>query len=506
MKCDEAQPICGACSLRGDRCSFPSNTVSSHKVSRRAKTGARRGEATENDCGRDHSHERIGQLSSSAQIGASMFSDKEAAVSESLRPLEFGVSLSTAHSGALNMTDLKLLHFFLMHTSKKMSLVPKRRLVWERVIPELGMESQFLMHLVLALAGIHIFSEQLSVSQRNSSMDQIDSSSSLDVTSARKFGAVDLHLIIWHHQRGLKGFRKDLALLASSNQEALFIGSSLLATFALASLRVRDFDLCSSILDSPAPTVPPHENCLTPNQPRLDWLRLFRGASSVVKEQWLTLRASRLRQMVIFPYAEDYWKTKVSIPASYPRLEHCSQRLNLFVKGAAQALSCLKSFVESLKSQDPTASHNIDTSTPPTNPGDFDRQRLMGALMSAWGVLESKYMRILDVLQFPPSEQECAADVDAQADIEDTAAFSWPHELTNEYIYFLDLPGEADVGRAIALTFLAHLYLIFTLFEELWYLQGGFEREILKINELVLSFGNTQLASLMLWPLQVIKS
>lgn len=51
---------------------------------------------------------------------------------------------------------------------------------------------------------------------------------------------------------------------------------------------------------------------------------------------------------------------------------------------------------------------------------------------------------------------------------------------------------------------LAHFYLIFTLYEEFWYLKGSFEREIEVIDGLIRGIGNDHLASLMRWPMEVL--
>lgn len=63
---------------------------------------------------------------------------------------------------SLGMENLQLLQFYHLHTSKQMSLHSRRSQVWQRAIPELATKSRYLMHLLLALGGIHMITHRLS--------------------------------------------------------------------------------------------------------------------------------------------------------------------------------------------------------------------------------------------------------------------------------------------------------------------------------------------------------
>jgi hypothetical protein len=73
------------------------------------------------------------------------------------------------------------------------------------------------MHLLLALGGIHMITEQ--TRQQRGERDE-----------------VDLLVIMDHHHRGLQGFREEVARISNANAEAVYTGSLLLIMFVYASL------------------------------------------------------------------------------------------------------------------------------------------------------------------------------------------------------------------------------------------------------------------------------
>ncbi|KAB8226999.1 uncharacterized protein BDW43DRAFT_317239 [Aspergillus alliaceus] len=104
----------------------------------------------------------------------------------------------------------------------------------------------------------------------------------------------------------------------------------------------------------------------------------------------------------------------------------------------------------------------------------------------------------------PVTEQDCPVPIDVQGDLEDAAVTSWPHLLSKEFVFFLQSGINAGLGEALSYTILAHFYLTFVLFEDLWYFEGAFEKETVKINSLVEDLQNAQLHSLMSFPMGVI--
>jgi hypothetical protein len=52
---------------------------------------------------------------------------------------------------------------FMLHIAKNMSLSLRRRHVWETVISQFAIRNEALMHLLLALAGLYLFSSDRSI-------------------------------------------------------------------------------------------------------------------------------------------------------------------------------------------------------------------------------------------------------------------------------------------------------------------------------------------------------
>lgn len=194
------------------------------------------------------------------------------------------------------MDNLLLLQFYHLHTAKKMSPDWKRSQVWQRVIPDLAGRNRYLMHLLLALGGIHMTIER----PRHGSGEENNWSE-----------IVDLRVVMGHHQKGLQGFREDVAQISHSNAEAVYAGSLLLAGFIFASLQVSELNKTDINADSVSvpyyPTLS-KQSRQPLNRPRLSWLHLIRGVSTVIQDQWPTLKASCLRPMVLYFHGDEYWK------------------------------------------------------------------------------------------------------------------------------------------------------------------------------------------------------
>ena len=174
-KCDELQLACDTCSSRGEPCHYPSPRIFTKKQpsSRREKTGS---------------------YDASLSTDSLAVSDKDspfetiqlAAINATL-PAIFSIQFPQGH-GDLTMDYLKLLQFYHLHTADKMTLHNRKIMVWKRIIPDLASKNGYLIHLLLALAGIHMIIHQNEVvsTSRN---DEIDT--------------VDLTVIVEHHQIGL---------------------------------------------------------------------------------------------------------------------------------------------------------------------------------------------------------------------------------------------------------------------------------------------------------------
>ncbi|KAL5041627.1 hypothetical protein BDW71DRAFT_163907 [Aspergillus fruticulosus] len=467
VKCDEVRPSCGACSSRGDPCTFPTPATCLPTLSENAR--ARR---------KDRRRVRA---------------------SHSLQPLEFhqsGLSARSApaHCGTIDLAPMSLLTRFLLHTSRTMSLHPKRIVVWQRVIPEIARKREYLMHLLLALAGLHAryeyyvseLADSISTSYQDSDCGVGDSSTDRD-----------LHRIVEHHQRGLQGFREALGQMSSATAEEVFCGSILITAFAFGSL---------SICDPDTSTEPGSSN--DDELPSTGWLHLCRGMVGVVSEHWATLKLGSLRCMLFYEYANDDWRSFGALLPSpiYPRLTQASRMVSIFAQGALRAVTMLRSFATAISSS-PAASpatcssvSQLASDSPSDTAGAIDAD-----YSHAIDTLEEMYMRILYVLRFTESGRDCPASRDLQIDLEDAALTSWPQMISNSFIMSLTSQGQLDVADGFSFTILAHFYLTLVLHEDLWYLNRGARKEIKKIARLVSTLNNSTLCTLMQWPTAVLE-
>ncbi|KAL4768684.1 C6 zinc finger domain protein [Aspergillus nidulans var. acristatus] len=444
VKCDEARPVCGSCSSRGEPCSFPEPPATSDRT---------RGE-------RPRSRRRC--------AGSPHIHDPQ----PFLKPLEIYASLSASipapvNDHSLNMDNLLSMQFFHLHTAQMMSHNPKRSMVWRRVIPDLAASHPYLMHLLLALGGIHMITEQ--TRQRRGERDE-----------------VDLLVVMDHHQRGLQGFREEVARISNANAEVVYAGSLLLVAFVYASLQVPELNPFATTLNQQ----PPGPICKL----HLSWLHLVRGVPTVIRDQWPALKASRMRPMVLHFHGEEYWD---DLPFVSPlsNLSHCSPRFLLFAQGTCQAIADLRASCDAIQPPD----GNGLRLTPGYSPASSDWAGY--APSGAIDVLETVYSRVVAVLKCSVSEQGSPDDSDIQANLEEAAVQSWPSLVSDDFIALLDMDEPVDLVWGHSLVILAHYYVVNTLMD-CWFL-ASFKEEVLKIQTAVSNLHNAQLSQLMMWPVKV---
>ncbi|KAI3008955.1 transcriptional regulator family: Fungal Specific TF [Aspergillus niger] len=384
------------------------------------------------------------------------------------------------------MPDMSLLTHFMVHVSGRMALHPERKLIWQRVIPTLAAEQEYLMHLLLALAGTHALCEADSPDTNllNSKFDQT-------IPEAECFR--DYHRILDHHQKGLEGLRHALPEATASTAEYIFCGSILIVAFSFASLRIR------ALGDKGIG----FHNGDSAGEPWIDWLHLVRGLGALVGEHYIALRTSRLRTLMDHPQANEHWKdfSATSPTRVFPRLRHASPQFVRFSQGAAQQISLLRDFANTL-TQD--FGINMEDTPSPDSYGSPNLQtipELLREQVSTLDRLEEMYMRTLYVFQFSTSERDSSASVDIQTDLEDAAVLSWPLIISNTFILSLQQGQDAGMFGGFSYVILAHFYVILLLFEDLWYLRGAFPREIQNVHRLVEKLGDGALMSLMEWPM-----
>jgi hypothetical protein len=386
----------------------------------------------------------------------------------------------------LNMNDLNLLQHYIMHTSKKMSIDRAKSLVWERVFPDIASTNEFLMHLLLALAGLDILTRDSLGCQT-----QHDATRSSDL-STRNMKLAKLKVVIEHHQLGLKGLQEELWNTSESNAELLMTGSMLIVGFAFASLRVGNLNP----EPQPSPTIPysSPENADNNNagKPHTHWLRLVRGVSSITQQHWMTLKRGRCRALLQFRNSHEDWKLcRSQLDGIVP--DGIRSKISKFASGASQAVSNLQTFLDAFKSTEQF-------------PTDSEESSILQEQHHALTVIEDMYMRVLYALQLQKVEPQSSSDLDAQAEIEAAAVTSWPMLVSQGFISSLESYEHIRVMEGLSFTILAHLYLTLSILENTWYLGATFDNEIVKINKLVAGLNDGQLKKLMEWPMEVIRS
>ncbi|KAL4746834.1 hypothetical protein BDW72DRAFT_206998 [Aspergillus terricola var. indicus] len=456
VKCDEVRPVCGACSSRGEQCAFPDPATlpDPAPTARKSPTRRRRNQSPQPE-----------PLDSSQP--------------QSDRPR---LQPSTDH--VLPMDDLRLIQFYHLHTAAQMAFDEKRRRVWERVIPTIAANHCYLMHLLLAVGGVHMIATQAGLG------DNIHPSGA-DLLSLRR--------IMEHYQCGLQGFREEVSHISQFNSEAVYAGSLLLVAFAYASFHLSGPNMqgvnVDLLLDLASEN--PEDNGL-----HLRWLHLIRGVSSVVLDQWPALKASRLRPLLLFFHGEEYWND-IPFEPSGARLSRCSPRLRVFAQGSSRAIAELHAVWAVIRPPSLDISSNVESpaslSSSTTVDGAHNEQ------VRAISVLDMIYSRINGALQCSTGEQGHPSDLDVQNNLEEAAVLSWPILLTSDFIARLEMTNRTDPIWRHSLIILAHFYVINTLVDR-WYLKGLFEREILKISDLISATGDPQMAPLMRWPVGVITS
>lgn len=399
------------------------------------------------------------------------------------------------------MGDLTLLQHYLLHTSKKMTLKKIKSVVWEHVIPELAAANEFLMHLVLALAGLDILTLE------NTHDGNVQKSSCVSMCS----NASRLQSIMEHHQQGLVGLQEALCATSEPDAEALLAGSMLVVGFAFASFGIRDLDPSIAVPQdstTPCPASPYPLPDFGP--PQIQWLHLVRGVTSILCQFWPTLRTCRLRSLLFNNNANDDWKiyeTKLRSNTT-PSEDIRSRRLQRFAAGANRAITALRDQIGRLHLSGIFLEDAVGSpfsTTPHSDQSGTREKASINLHEQAIGVVQNFYMRILFVMQLKVIGSQCSADLELQAELEDAALSGWPQLLSDEFISSLDLCGQVDTSQGLSFVILAHLYLTVAISEELWYCGKRVDIEIYRIRSVIAGLDDANLNALMEWPMHVIR-
>lgn len=182
-----------------------------------------------------------------------------------------------------------------------------------------------------------------------------------------------------------------------------------------------------------------------------------------------------------------------------------SRSLLTFLSGAPSAISRLRELVCAIQAETNSSCDDIPrSSTSASTPGSSaEPQQTFSAQNHAIGVFEEMYLRIKFVLQLQKIESS-PSDREVQAEMEEAAITSWPHMILDTFISSLEPEKSLDAPQGVSFIILAHLYLLLTLLDDLWFLGENFDIEITKVNALVVSLDNEVLSKAMEWPMNVI--
>lgn len=153
------------------------------------------------------------------------------------------------------MKEMELLHHFVTHTAKTLADQPQHQHIWQTAVVKIAFEHKFLMHGILAVAGLH-------------------------VSVTRQTEKDDLSILAANHQDlGLKGFRSALENFDSENCHALLAFSILVVCYIIASAGTRlnpNLSTGSFLNDVLLAAV-------------VDWVRLLRGTDHIARRgrTWL---------------------------------------------------------------------------------------------------------------------------------------------------------------------------------------------------------------------------
>ncbi|KAL4797206.1 hypothetical protein BDV19DRAFT_377653 [Aspergillus venezuelensis] len=188
VKCDEGKPVCHKCTVHGVPCSF--NSISRQNIGDLSDSLASTS---------DHVPERSRQASPAPRSDMGQ-------PPPALTPIPAGLSI----------TDLELLHNYMINTCYTLSRVPAIQAVWRDQAPRIGFSAPFVLHAILAVSALHL--GHLEPSRRASCIAQ-----------ART-----------HHDAAITAVIPNLEQLTSENAVALFLFSSLTCIFSCATVHGTD--------------------------------------------------------------------------------------------------------------------------------------------------------------------------------------------------------------------------------------------------------------------------
>ncbi|XXG96839.1 hypothetical protein Hte_003130 [Hypoxylon texense] len=242
VKCDEARPDCSNCIRFGIGCEY-SKARPSYETAQESPTGIfpstsipRRGRGRPR---KDWTTTPAPIINSGSATSPALSSSPSPSLIASLS--DSSVSRASEGSQSLNATDAGLLLQYVSSTAQ--SLVGADDLTWRfwaYEVPKMGLSNEFLLHLVLAVAGHHL-------ARLEDEKEPVNDCRSRYVALAQN-----------HLQAGLAGFRDALPTFSKSNGIALYTSAVLVCwcSFAAGPTSVDDLLVCEIGSEGPTRWMP----------------------------------------------------------------------------------------------------------------------------------------------------------------------------------------------------------------------------------------------------------
>ncbi|PVH68010.1 hypothetical protein DL98DRAFT_475168 [Cadophora sp. DSE1049] len=270
IKCDESKPQCSKCIRKGIACEYTPPPTSPSKFRKRPRRFIP---------SQYQEHLVPTSLVKSQQVSA--------------RGMRRTTSRLHEPSTALNIPDLELWHHFLTSTSWTFMSTqnPDSEAVWQVKVPQMTFAYPYLMHLFLALSGVHL--------ER-----QLQRSDGAYTAKAES-----------HFERALRGVAAQMPRLNPANSEAIYIASVFICFYSLGRGPI------------------PGEYLAFSTNGQSEWLMVLRGVRSIMAAMTKSLHAGVLapkkqdEDPIVEPRPSDYrrhiFRFRQFILETMPTEENC---------------------------------------------------------------------------------------------------------------------------------------------------------------------------------------
>ncbi|THV98052.1 hypothetical protein D6D27_01766 [Aureobasidium pullulans] len=166
---------------------------------------------------------------------------------------------------SFTLKEMELLHHFVTHTAKTLADQTEHQHIWQTTVVQIAFKHKFLMHGILAVAGLHV------------SVTRLSEEDDLSILAAN------------HQDLGLQGFRSALENFNSENCQAVFAFSILVVCYIIASSGTRiNPNLTTESFFNEVLLVAV-----------VDWIRLFRGSDQIARRGRIWLEQGPLAPLLV---------------------------------------------------------------------------------------------------------------------------------------------------------------------------------------------------------------